>query len=71
MAEEIVFHAEPFVDVCNRLYSKWKGEASEEAWGQNCDALVIAVGSNNDEQIVFHKVFCVAISHAAHMHAHW
>ena len=24
MAEEIVFEPEPFVETCNRLYSKWK-----------------------------------------------
>lgn len=24
MAEEIIFEAEPFVETCNRLYSKWK-----------------------------------------------
>lgn len=24
MAEEIIFEAGPFVETCNRLYSKWK-----------------------------------------------
>jgi hypothetical protein len=24
MAEEIIFEADPFVETCNRLYSKWK-----------------------------------------------
>ena len=24
MTEEIIFEADPFVETCNRLYSKWK-----------------------------------------------
>ena len=24
MAEEFIFEAEPFIETCNRLYSKWK-----------------------------------------------
>ena len=30
MAEEIVFEPEPFVETCNRLYSKWKVLAVSE-----------------------------------------
>jgi len=56
MAEEIIFEAEPFVETCNRLYSKWKAaDAADDAWGQGCDALIILAGAQQDDVVSFPK----------------
>jgi len=56
MAEEIVFQADPFVETCNRLYSKWKAAvATDEAWGQGCDAIVILAGASQEDVVSFPK----------------
>ena len=41
MAEEIVFQADPFVETCNRLYSKWKVRLATSL--SRCSTVLITV----------------------------
>jgi len=55
MTEEIIFEADPFVETCNRLYSKWKTDTRNEEWGANCDALVIVAPARQEDVVSFPK----------------